>query len=76
MGEIILYSTHCPMCKSIQRTMDMKKLEYQIVDNKEDVLRKADELKINSAPFAIIDGKVYTNTDLKTWIKEYQYEEQ
>ena len=73
MGKVIEFFTiHCPMCKSIQRMMDMKKIPYQIIDDKDKVMNKADELKINSAPFAIINGEVYTNEKLKTWIKEYQ----
>lgn len=73
MGKVIEFFTiHCPMCKSIQKMMDMKKIPYQVIDDKEEVLKKADELKVKSAPFAIIEGEVYVENKLKTWIKEYK----
>lgn len=73
MGKVIdFYTIHCPACKGIQKMMDIKKIPYQIIDNKDEVIKKADELKIKSAPFAIIDGEIYTDAKLKTWIKEYQ----
>ena len=74
MGQRVIefYTIHCPMCKSIQKMMDLKGIPYQIIDDKEKVLKKADELKIKSAPFALIEEEVYVEKQLKTWIKEYQ----
>ena len=73
MEKVIdFFTIHCPMCKSIQKMMDMKKIPYQIIDDKDEVFKKAEELNIKSAPFAIIDGETYTESKLKTWIKEYQ----
>ena len=73
MGKVIEFFTiHCPMCKGMQRMMDMKKIPYHVIDDRDEVLKKADELNIKSAPFAIIDGEIYTDSKLKTWIKEYQ----
>ncbi len=73
MGKVIdFYTIHCPMCIGIQKMMDIKKIPYQIIDDKDEVLKKADELKIKGAPFAIIDGEIYTDAKLKKWVKEYQ----
>lgn len=68
---IQFYTIHCPMCSTIQRMMDMKKIKYQTIDNNDEVIKKADELNITSAPFLIVDGEVYVESALKTWIKEY-----
>ena len=74
MGKntIAFYTIHCPMCKGIQKMMDMKKISYQLIDDVDTVTQKADELKINSAPFAIINGQCYTNENLKKWVREYK----
>ncbi len=69
---ITFYTIHCPMCKGIQKMMDMKKISYQLIDDVDTVTQKADELKINSAPFAVINGQCYVNEDLKKWVREYK----
>ena len=72
MGEgVIFYTIHCPMCNRIQKTMDKKNISYQMIDKRDEVLKKAEELNIDDAPFAIIDGKCYNNTNLKSWVEEY-----
>ena len=69
--NVILYSTHCPKCKSIQKTMDLKKISYQIVDDKDLVLQKATEFATNYIPFAIIDGVFFDSNNFKKWVEEY-----
>lgn len=72
MEHVVTYYTiHCPMCKSIQKMMDSKKIDYHVIDNRSEVIKKADEFNIADAPFAVIDGKCYEKEDLKIWIKEY-----
>lgn len=72
MGDIItFYTIHCPMCKNIQKQMDNKKISYQVIDDKSLVLKKADELNVSEAPFAIINGEFYDNKRLKKWVEEY-----
>ena len=72
MGDkVIFYTIHCPMCKSIQKTMDKKNISYQMIDTRDEVLKKAEELNLDNAPFAIINNKCYNNTNLKNWVEEY-----
>lgn len=70
MGKIVFYTIHCPKCKILQQLLSDKHLDFEIVDNKDEVLKVADENHIQSAPFAIIDGKCYDTKELQEWIKE------
>lgn len=70
--SIVFYTIHCSACKGIQQLMNIKKIPYQIVDNRDEVLKKADELNVKQAPFAIINGQCYVNENLKKWVKEYK----
>ena len=70
-SEIVLYSTHCPKCNMIEMIFKNKKIEYTVEDNKEEVLKVADENNIKEIPFAKINDKMYTCEEIKSWIKEH-----
>ena len=65
--NVVLYSTHCVVCKRIQKTMDLKGIPYTIVDDREQVLQKAEEFNTNNVPFATIDGKFVDTAELKNF---------
>ena len=69
--KVEFYTIHCPACKMIKMLMDKKGIEYTMIDNRDEVLAKADELNVKGAPFAIIDGTVYNNVNLKKWVAGY-----
>lgn len=66
---ITLYSTHCPNCIGIEQMLKLKKIEFNIVDDKEEVLRVAKEQGIQAAPFAEIDGQWCKKEDIIKWIR-------
>ena len=68
---ITLYSTHCPKCNILEGLMKKKGMEFNLVDNQEEVLKIAGENNIVSAPFAKIDDKFYTTKELQEYIKSF-----
>ena len=69
--NIVFYTIHCPMCRKSQKMMDAKNISYQVIDNRKDVLQKAEELNFTDAPFAAVNDQWYDNKNLKKWIEEY-----
>ena len=51
--------------------MKKKGMEFNLVDNQEEVLKIAGENNIVSAPFAKIDDKFYTTKELQEYIKSF-----
>ena len=70
-GEIVLYSTHCPKCQAIEMILKNKKINFELEDNKEEVLSVADSNGIKEMPFAKIGDKIYNCKELQKWIKEH-----
>ena len=46
-------------------------MEFDLVDDEEEVLKIADENGIVSAPFAKIDNQIYNTKDLQDYIKSF-----
>lgn len=55
---IVAYSTNCPKCKILKKKLESSGLEYEFIEDEEEVLRVAREHNILEAPFTIIDGEV------------------
>jgi protein-disulfide isomerase len=68
--NVEFYTIHCPACKIIKMLMDKKGIKYTMEDDRDKVLKKANELGVKGAPFAVIDNVVYVNDNLKKWIME------
>ena len=56
---ITVYSTNCPNCKVLKLKLQKAEIDFDLVEDQDQVLKKAEELNILSAPFMIVDGKVY-----------------
>lgn len=54
---IRLYSTHCPKCKVAEIKLSRSGLEYEIVDDKDAVVKAGEEHGIQSAPILEVDGE-------------------
>lgn len=70
-NQVIFYTTHCPKCKALLTLMTVKKIEHTIVDDRDTVMKVAEEHGILSAPFASINGEIYDVKKLQQWIKEH-----
>lgn len=58
--KYILYSTSCPMCKLVEQTFIKKNIPYELITDKDEVFKVADEQGFDSVPFAF-DGEKYLN---------------
>ena len=53
MDKIILYTTHCPKCRILEKKLQDKKVEYDTVEDVEEMKK----LGINSVPMLFIPEK-------------------
>lgn len=58
-----LYTTHCPNCQAIESMLKKKNLEFDIVDDKDEIVEVGRANKILSAPILEVDGKFYKFAD-------------
>jgi glutaredoxin len=66
-----LFSTGCPNCETIKETMKRKNISYELIDDKEEVLKFAKANNISSVPFAEIDGQILTYVPLREYVNKY-----
>jgi len=60
---VTLYSTHCPKCKVLEKKLVQSGLEHQIIDDKDAVIAKGQEVGILSAPILITEDNAYKFED-------------
>lgn len=65
--NIVVYSTHCPQCKVLEKKLQMAGIEFTICDD----MDKMNEMSMKSAPGLQVDGGPVMNfKDAMTWLKE------
>lgn len=64
--EVILYSTHCPKCKVLEKKLQDKKIKYDEV-NDIDVMQAKGFM---SAPMLEVDGEIMDFGKAIKWIAE------
>jgi glutaredoxin len=65
--NIVVYSTHCPQCKVLEKKLQMAGIEFTICDD----MDKMNEMGMKSAPGLQVDGSSVMNfKDAMTWVKE------
>lgn len=60
--EVKLYSTNCPKCKVIEKKLNIKNIDFELKDSKEDIdylISKG----FKSAPMLEVDGTFYKFED-------------
>ena len=67
METVILYTTHCPMCKGVETLLKSKNIEYKEVEGEEPIR----QLGFHSAPVLVVDGVSYVGKDIHAWIRNY-----
>lgn len=50
-----LYSTGCPKCNVLKKKLEIKGVEFKLIDNTDEVMSKANELKLLTVPFLVLD---------------------
>lgn len=69
MNLIKLYGTHCPRCNVIEKKLNAKGIEFDLIDNPEEVLKFGEEHDIHSAPIVVLqDGTILDFTGANKWI--------
>jgi glutaredoxin len=67
---VTLFSTGCPKCKVIEKKLQQKNIEHNVVMEAEEIQK----LGFNSAPVLKVDEKVYDFRDANRWIMSYEGE--
>lgn len=62
--KIILYSTHCPKCKILEKKLSSKNINYEEVDDVDKMLN----MGIKEAPMLSVDNALYGFSDAVRWV--------
>ena len=66
--SITLYSTHCPKCMVLEKKLQSKNLEFDIVEGPDAIIEKG----YMSAPLLEVDGKTMDFKEANDWINEQE----
>ena len=67
MPNIVVYSTHCPRCKILEKTLTDAGIEFSVNEN----IDIMDRLGIQSVPqMQIYDGELMDFKTAMNWVKE------
>ena len=75
MDKVILYTTNCPKCKVLEKKLEDKNIDFEIVDNVDKVLEIADKFGIMSAPILSVDGNIMEFNKAINWVNNIQDKE-
>lgn len=65
MEDIVLYTTHCPMCLMLERKLKEKNINYIEISNTNEIK----EAGIKNVPVLKVDNKTMDSYDAMQWIK-------
>lgn len=63
MSKIILYSTHCPLCKGLEKNLKNKNITYALCTDKQIMAQKG----ITRVPVLEIDGQLLMAPQAMKW---------
>lgn len=66
MNKVILYTTHCPMCKALRMKLDKNGIKYDICEDVEIMMQKG----FKHAPVLEVDGNPLTTKEAMKWAEE------
>lgn len=64
LNNIILYSTHCPLCKGLEKALNNKNISYTLCTDK-NIMK---ELGIVRVPMLQVNGDLLSNKDALKWV--------
>lgn len=67
MDKIILYTTHCPVCKTLKKALDDNGIDYEVVDDYETMSK----VGISNAPTLSVNGKLLKSSDAFKYCKKH-----
>ena len=62
--DIVLYSTHCPKCRVLEKKLQQKGITYQEVND----IAIMQEKGFLSVPILEVDGKIFNFKQANDWI--------
>lgn len=65
MDEVILYTTHCPMCLMLERKLKEKNINYIEVSN----INEIKEAGIKNVPVLKVDNEMMDSYNAMQWVK-------
>ena len=68
MQKIILYTTHCPKCRVLEKKLNDKNVKFELCDDVQ-VMKK---LNIFSAPMLSVDGKIIDFYNAVKFVNQYK----
>lgn len=67
MDYVIMYSTHCPQCRVLEKKLQMAGIEFDIIDD----VDKMNEMGMKSAPALQVNcGPIMNFKEAIAWLKE------
>lgn len=66
MNDIILYTIHCPKCNVLEKKLQQKGIQFDIVDDEEIIMQKG----FKSAPILVVGDTVLEFSKAIDWLKE------
>lgn len=58
-----LYSTGCPKCKVLKSKLESANVEYDLIEDQDEVMAFAEEHNLREAPILVIDDEILTFKD-------------
>lgn len=65
MMKVVMYSTHCPKCKVLAMKLAQKGIEFEEIDNLDEMRR----VGLKSAPALRIEGNILGFNEAIEWLK-------
>ena len=69
MDKIILYSTHCPKCKVVEKKLMQANIQYEIVDAKQpEIIEMLFNKGHRQMPVLEVNGEMKNFSEIIKWI--------
>ena len=65
--KIILYTTHCPVCRGVEMMLKSKKIPYEEVEGEEPIR----QLGFEAAPLLSVNGEIKVGKQIRDFINTY-----
>lgn len=67
---ITLYSTHCPRCKIIEMKLAQKQIDFEMIDDTDEIVELGNRIGIRTAPILKVDDQYLDFPAAVKWINE------
>ena len=65
-NKVILYTTHCPMCRVLKTKLDKNKIDYEVCEDVQVMIDKG----FTHSPVLEVNGAYLTMKDAMKWTEE------